>query len=117
MIRIKRVYESMGSENEMRILIDRLWPRGIRKDQLEPDAWYKEVAPSNQLRMWFGHDPGKWDEFKERYFAELDSRPEALGPLLELARSGNITLLYGAKNKEHNNAIALKDYLESKLQK
>jgi uncharacterized protein YeaO (DUF488 family) len=116
MIRTKRVYEPAEPNDETRVLVDRLWPRGIRKEQLILDAWYKEAAPSRRLRLWFGHDPARWDEFRKRYFAELDSNPEAWRSLVELARSGNVTLLYSAKNEENNNAAALKDYLESKLQ-
>jgi len=115
MIRIKRVYESVEPKDETRVLVDRLWPRGIRKKELQLDSWYKDVAPSNQLRKWFGHDPARWDEFRRRYFAELDSNETAWNPLVELARSGNVTLLYSAKDEGHNNAEALRDYLESKL--
>jgi uncharacterized protein YeaO (DUF488 family) len=115
MIRIKRVYEPAEPNDGTRILIDRLWPRGIRKEPPLLDLWHKEAAPSNQLRVWFSHDPARWDEFKKRYFAELDNNPKDWESLIELARSGNITLLYSAKNKDYNNAVALKDYLESKL--
>jgi uncharacterized protein YeaO (DUF488 family) len=92
-----------------------LWPRGIGKNELKLDPWYKGVAPSSELRKWFNHDPAKWDEFRRRYFAELDNNPAAWSPLAELARSGNVTLLYSAKDKGHNNAKALQYYLESKL--
>jgi uncharacterized protein YeaO (DUF488 family) len=115
MIRIKRVYEPAELEDGPRILVDRLWPRGIGKKELRLDSWYKNVAPSSQLRKWFNHDPARWDEFKRRYFAELDSNPAAWSSLADLARSGNMTLLYSAKDEEHNNAEALRDYLESKL--
>jgi uncharacterized protein YeaO (DUF488 family) len=115
MIRIKRVYEPVGSKDGIRILIDRLWPRGIGKNELRLDSWYRDVAPSNQLRKWFSHDPARWDEFKKRYFAELDSNLTAWSSLADLARSGNMTLLYSAKDEEHNNAKALRDYLESRL--
>jgi len=115
MIRVKRAYESPGSEDGSRFLVDRLWPRGVREEQLRLDGWYRNVAPSGQLRMWFSHDPGKWEEFKRRYFAELDMNPQAWRPLLEIACGGNLTLLYSAKDQEHNNAVALKDYLEAKL--
>jgi uncharacterized protein YeaO (DUF488 family) len=115
MIRIKRVYELADPNDGTRVLVDRLWPRGVRKEELILDVWYKEAAPSSRLRTWFRHDPARWDEFRKRYFAELDGNPEAWRSLLELARNGNITLLYSAKNEEHNNAVVLKDYLESML--
>jgi uncharacterized protein YeaO (DUF488 family) len=115
MIRIKRVYETAEPEDGTRILVDRLWPRGIEKKKLRLDSWYKDVAPSSQLRKWFGHAPAKWDEFRRRYFAELDSNPAAWSSLSELARSSIVTLLYSAKDEGHNNAEALRDYLESKL--
>jgi uncharacterized protein YeaO (DUF488 family) len=116
MIRIKRAYEPAEPGDGARVLVDRLWPRGIGKKALRLDSWYKDIAPSSQLRKWFGHDPARWNEFRKYYFAELDSNPEAWRSLIELARSGDVTLLYSAKNEEHNNAMALKDYLESKLQ-
>lgn len=115
MIRIKRVYEPAELDDGTRILVDRLWPRGIEKKRLRLDFWYRDVAPSSQLRKWFGHDPARWDEFRRRYFAELDGNPAAWTPLVQLARSGNVTLLYSAKDEGHNNAEALRDYLESKL--
>ena len=91
-------------------------PRGIDKKKLRLDFWYKDVAPSSQLRKWFNHDPAKWDEFRRQYFAELDSGPAALGRLAESARSGNVTLLHSARDEGHNSAEALRDYLESELQ-
>jgi uncharacterized protein YeaO (DUF488 family) len=116
MIRIKRVYEPEEPKDGTRILVDRLWPRGVRRTELRLDSWYKDVAPSTQLRKWFSHASDRWDEFRRRYFAELDSNPSAWKSLVDLARSGNVILLYSAKDKEHNNAVALRDYLESKLQ-
>jgi uncharacterized protein YeaO (DUF488 family) len=95
--------------------VDRLWPRGISKRDLTLDSWHKDVAPSTELRKWFNHDPSKWDEFRNRYLAELDNNPKAWNYLVELARSGNVTLLYSAKDGEHNNAAALRDYLDSKI--
>ena len=115
MIRIKRVYETAEPEDGARILVDRLWPRGIEKKKLRLGSWYKDVAPSSELRKWSHHDPARWHEFRKRYFAELDSNPPAWSSLAELARNGNVTLLYSAKDKRHNNAEALRDYLESKL--
>jgi uncharacterized protein YeaO (DUF488 family) len=116
MIRIKRVYEPAEPQDGPRILVDRLWPRGIGKKELRLDSWYKGVAPSSQLKKWVSHDPARWDEFRRRYFAELDNNLAAWNSLADLARKGNVTLLYSAKDEEHNNAEALRDYLESKLQ-
>ncbi|MER3398272.1 MAG: DUF488 domain-containing protein [Chloroflexota bacterium] len=115
MIRLKRIYEPPEPLDGRRFLVERLWPRGLKKDELKLDGWLKEAAPSDGLRRWFGHDPARWEEFKARYFAELDSRPEALKPLLEAARAGDITLLFSARDLEHNNAVALKEYLEARL--
>ncbi len=115
MIRIKRVYEPPSAEDGRRYLVERLWPRGLRKDALPLDGWLREVAPSDALRRWFGHDPARWEEFQRRYAAELDARPDAWRPLLEAARQGPVTLLFSARDTEHNNAVALKAYLEAKL--
>lgn len=116
MIRTKRVYEPVELENETRILLDRLWPRGIDKKKLGLDFWCKVATPASQLSKWFSHYPGGWDEFRRCYFAEPDSNPAAWSRLPELARSRNITPLYSARDGKHNNAEALRDYLESKLQ-
>ncbi len=115
MINVKRVYSPASPKDGQRFLVDRLWPRGISKEKINVVAWIKEVAPSNELRHWFGHDPDKWCEFNERYFAELDKQPEAWKPLLEAARQGDITLLYSTKEEEHNNAVSLRAYLEKHL--
>lgn len=115
MIRIERVYDPPANQTGSRFLVDRLWPRGIKKENLMLNGWLKEAAPSQQLRQWFGHDPKKWKEFRERYFAELDQKPESWQLLLETARKGNITLLYGAKEEKFNNAAALKEYLAMRL--
>lgn len=115
MIQLKRVYEKASPQDGVRFLIERLWPRGIRKDDLAMDGWQKEAGPSTDLRKWFGHDPAKWDEFQRKYFAELDTRPEAWEPVLKAARRGRITLLYSSHDTEHNNAVALKRYLEKKM--
>jgi len=112
MIQVKRAYGPAAKSDGKRFLVDRLWPRGVTKEALRLEAWLKDVAPSGDLRRWFGHQPAKWDEFRRRYFAELDARPEAWRPILEAARRGNVTLLYGARDVEHNNAVALKEYLE-----
>ena len=115
MIRTKRAYELATEADGARILIDHLWPRGIKKENLRVNAWLKSVSPSTQLRKWFGHDPAKWREFQRRYFAELDEKPDAWRPLTEAARKGDLTLVYGARDTEHNNAVALKVYLEKRL--
>lgn len=116
-IKLKRVYEPPSKEDGVRFLVERLWPRGIKKTDLKMDAWLKEVAPSTALRMWFAHDPAKWKYFQERYIAELEANPEALEPLVHAMRHGTITLLYSSKDGEHNNAICLKSYLENKFAK
>jgi uncharacterized protein YeaO (DUF488 family) len=112
-IRVKRVYEAPEPGDGTRILVERLWPRGIRKDALELHAWLKDVAPSTELRRWFGHDPARWDEFRKRYNNELDARPEAWHEILNAARSGPVTLLFSARDTSHNNAVALRSYLEA----
>ena len=114
-IQIKRVYEPYAKEDGARFLVERLWPRGVKKDALRMDAWYKNLAPSGDLRRWFNHDPAKWKEFQRRYRAELADNPAAYQPLLDAAKLGQITLLYSAHDTEHNNAIALKSYLEDQL--
>jgi uncharacterized protein YeaO (DUF488 family) len=114
-IRVKRAYEPASSKDGARFLVDRLWPRGLTKTDLKLDGWLKEAAPSDGLRRWFSHDPEKWVEFRRRYSAELDGKPETWQPILEAARKGPITLLFGAKDRAHNNAVALKSYLESKF--
>jgi uncharacterized protein YeaO (DUF488 family) len=112
-IRVKRVYEPLEPDDGTRILVERLWPRGIRKDALEFSAWLKDVAPSTELRRWFGHDPARWDEFTRRYAGELNERPDAWHEILEAARTGPVTLLFSARDTIHNNAVALKSYLEA----
>jgi len=110
MIKVKRVYESSEPDDGSRFLVERLWPRGIKKENLQMDAWLKDLAPSDRLRRWFGHDPAKWREFRRRYFVELKTKD--VSKQIRSARHGNITLLYSARDKEHNNALALKSYLE-----
>lgn len=110
-LRIKRVYEAPGKGDGFRVLVDRLWPRGVSKDQARVDLWLKEIAPSDALRKWFGHDPDKWDAFKRRYFKELDGKAEPVRTLRGQAAKGTVTLLYGAKEERFNNAVALKEYL------
>jgi uncharacterized protein YeaO (DUF488 family) len=114
-IDLKRAYDPPAASDGRRILVDRVWPRGIARDDLRIDAWLKDLAPSTGLRKWFGHDPKKWDEFRKRYVRELEQRPDALGELVEKARAGHITLVFGAKDTEHNNAVALKEQLERRL--
>jgi uncharacterized protein YeaO (DUF488 family) len=117
MITVKRVYESSEPRDGARFLVERLWPRGMKKTSLQMEAWLKDVAPREDLRRWFGHDPVRWDEFQDRYSAELDTKPHALQPIIEAARRDDVTLLYSARDTKHNNAIALKRYLEERLQK
>ena len=115
MIRVKRAYAPVERSDGRRFLVDHLWPRGVKKESLGVEAWIKALSPSNGLRRWFGHDPAKWAEFQRRYFAELENAPESWQPLLEAAQAGDITLVFSAKDVEHNNAVALKSYLERKL--
>ena len=114
-IDLKRAYDPPTKSDGRRILVDRVWPRGIAKDDLQIDAWLKDLAPSTGLRKWFGHDSAKWDEFRKRYALELEQRPEALEELVEKARAGHVTLVFSAKETEHNNAVALREHLERRL--
>ncbi|HLJ78851.1 MAG TPA: DUF488 domain-containing protein [Acidobacteriaceae bacterium] len=115
MIQVKRVYEPAVASDGQRLLVERLWPRGIRKESLQIDAWPKDVAPSPELRKWFAHDPAKWPEFRRRYFRELDAHPQGWRLILGAAAEGNrVTLIYSSHDREHNNAVALRDYLEKK---
>ena len=113
-MKIKRVYEKPGNEDGMRILVDRLWPRGLTKEMAAVDLWMKNIAPSTGLRKWFDHDPNKWNEFMRRYCKELKGNNEQILFLKEQSKRGTITLLYGAKDEEHNEAIVLKNYLMDK---
>ncbi len=115
MIKIKRVYEQPSKDDGKRILIDRLWPRGLKKDDAQIDEWIKEVAPSNELRKWFNHDPNRWDEFKNRFFAELQGNREMVEGISNVARKGTVTLLFGSKEERFNNAVALKEYIDAKM--
>src|SRR5262245_51112263 len=115
MIQIKRAYAAPGPKDGARYLVDALWPRGVKKSALHLQGWVKETAPSKSLRQWFAHDPSRWDEFQRRYVAELRKRPESWRPLLEEARKGTLTLVFGARDVEHNNAVALKSFLQKKL--
>src|SRR5690349_15904787 len=111
MIRIKRAYEPRARGDGRRVLVERLWPRGMKKEALDADAWLKEVAPSTELRKWFGHRAERWNEFRRRYRKELDANPDAWTPLLEASRRGTVTLLYSAHDLEHNGAVVLGEYL------
>lgn len=111
MIRIKRTYEPRASGDGRRILVERLWPRGMKKEALEADAWLKEVAPSTQLRQWFGHRPERWQEFRRRYEKELIANPDAWAPILDAGRRGPVTLLYSTHDTEHNGALVLREFL------
>jgi len=111
-IRIKRVYDAPAAEDGVRLLVDRIWPRGMAKEAAAVDEWLREAAPSPALRKWFAHDPRHWREFQQRYFRELDERPEVVARLRELMSSRALTLLYGARNPDLNNAVALRHYLK-----
>jgi uncharacterized protein YeaO (DUF488 family) len=115
MIKLKRVYESMGNDDGKKFLVERLWPRGVKKTALANAVWLKDVAPSTELRKWFGHDPAKWAEFQRRYQAEIKEHELAIEPILQAARHGSVTLLYSSHDTEHNNAVVLCDYLQRKL--
>ena len=115
MIKLKRAYDSASKNDGIRFLVERLWPRGVNKTVLHLDAWLKDVAPSTELRRWFSHDPSKWIEFQQRYSAELNAKPEAVKPILDADRRGDVTLVYSSHDQEHNNAVALKDYLAAKI--
>jgi uncharacterized protein YeaO (DUF488 family) len=119
-IKVERIYKNPRGNSTFRILVDRLWPRGLSKENTRIDLWQKDIAPSNTLRKWFGHDEKKWDEFKRKYFKELDkkSNSEMVDEIIKMAKEhSSITLLYGAKEERYNNAVALKEYLEKKTKK
>ena len=121
MIQVKRVYEPPSKDDGYRILIDRLWPRGLSKTEAAIDAWFKDIAPSNELRRWFDHSPNRWDKFKSRYFVELEKKEKILNEILAIESSSEgssiITLLYSTKERQYNNAVALKEYLEEQLRR
>jgi uncharacterized protein YeaO (DUF488 family) len=114
-IKIKRVYDEADRSDGTRFLIERLWPRGVRKDSLPLDGWLKDAGPSTALRKWFSHDPAKWDEFRRRYFTELEANSLAWHPITEAARRGTVTLIYSSHDTEHNNAVALQEFLKRHL--
>ena len=111
----KRIYAPPAKSDGRRILVDRVWPRGLRKEDVALDEWLKDIAPSTELRKWFGHSADRWDEFRKRYHAELEQNSQGVAQLVELCRDGGVTLLFGARDETHNNAVALKEYLERKL--
>jgi uncharacterized protein YeaO (DUF488 family) len=111
-LKLKRAYDAPAKSDGCRVLVDRVWPRGLSKGELRLDDWLKDLAPSTPLRTWFGHDPAKWGAFKDRYFRELDKKPEAVERLVARRRDGTVTLVFGAKDIHHNNAVALKEYVE-----
>ena len=116
-IAIARVYGASAPKSEPCFLVDRVWPRGIRKEDLGSTVWLKDVAPSDALRKWFAHDPARWETFRRRYEAELDANAAAWQPILDAAEKSAVTLLFGAKDEEHNQAVALRDYLLRKLER
>jgi uncharacterized protein YeaO (DUF488 family) len=115
MLKLKRAYDPASKTDGTRVLVERLWPRGLSKAKLRVDSWLKDVGPSTELRKWFSHDPEKWSRFRARYFRELDSQPSAWRPILSAARRGRVTLVYSSRDEQHNNAVALQDYLRAKL--
>ncbi len=118
MIKTERIYNNPSGEdknNSFRILVDRLWPRGLSKNEVKVDLWIKDIAPSTLLRKWFNHDEKKWEKFKSRYFKELEKNDKSVNVLLDRVKEGSVTLLYGAKDEKFNNAIAVKEYLEEKI--
>ena len=117
MITLKRAYEPASPHDGTRFLVERLWPRGVTKAKLRVDAWLKEAGPTTALRQWFAHDPAKWNEFRRRYRRELDANPEAWRPILAAARRGLVTLVYSSHDTEHNNAVALQEYIDARLRR
>ena len=113
MLKLKRIYEKPSKGDGFRILVERLWPRGMSKDRAAVDLWMKEVAPSPELRKWFAHDPAKWEEFRRRYVKELEKKTNEIHLLLNKSREGPVTLVYAAHDQEHNSALLLKQYLEN----
>lgn len=115
-IRIKRVYDAPGPEDGRRILVDRLWPRGLTKEKAKIDYWAKDIAPSSELRKWYGHEPARWNEFRKRYFAEMGKNAAAVEALIEAMGTGDVTFVFSSTEREINNAAALKLYLEKRIE-
>jgi len=114
-VKVKRVYDPPSTEDGVRVLVDRLWPRGLTKTKASVDLWLKDLAPSAALRRWFAHDLAKWPEFRARYAEELDAKKPAVAALIGAIRRGTVTIVFGARDASHNNAVALQDYLRSRL--
>lgn len=114
-IQINRIYDDPSDDDGTRVLVDRLWPRGASKEDAQLDRWLQDLAPSDELRQWFDHDPEKWVAFKHRYQAELAEKDELVAELQELAEEDTVTLLYAATDREHNNAVALKEFLDQRI--
>ena len=115
MVKIKRAYEPPSRDDGKRILVDRLWPRGLKKEDAHIDEWIKEIAPSTELRKWFGHDPEKWERFKTRFFSELREKQDLADGIVNASRKGTVTFLFGSKEERFNNAAALKEYIEARM--
>jgi len=115
-LQLKRVYDQPSEHDGTCFLVERLWPRGIKKSLLADAEWLRDVSPSAELRKWFHHDPDRWNDFRRRYFAELKHQKDALSPILDAARKGPVTLLYSSHDSEHNNAVALREFLEHLLE-
>ena len=113
MIKVKRVYDPASPSDGRRVLVDRLWPRGMKKEDAAIDEWLKDIAPSNELRKWYAHDPAKWSEFRKRYKAELKDKTEIIDRLRQEARKSTVTLLFSSRETELNNAVALKEFIEA----
>jgi uncharacterized protein YeaO (DUF488 family) len=114
MIKLKRVYESPSPKDGLRVLVERLWPRGLTKERAAVDLWLKDVAPSPELRKWFGHDPARWEQFQERYRQELREKQDAVQLLRQKGKEGTVTLVYAARDEDHNGALALKRFLQGR---
>ena len=112
-IRLKRAYAPVSADDGIRLLVDRVWPRGVSKQKIAAQAWLKDIAPSTELRQWFGHVPERWEEFRKRYARELDANPDAVAELRKWLKQGRVTLVYGARDEERNQAVALREYLLS----
>ena len=111
MIKIKRIYDTPKPDDGIRILVDRLWPRGLSKEKARVDLWLKEISPTNELRKWYAHDPKKWAEFKKKYFKDLDMKRELVNQIVQKMKEGDVSLLYSSKEEKINNAVALKEYI------